>query len=421
MAGVLAASLSFNFESAQLISVLTAALTTAILFFISQQRLAIFVVFMLIGSAYFFWDDGRHRALMREIVYGQPVIVSGVVEKVTKGLDSQRLMVNRLQITVQRYPEYQYGDVVRLEGVVRSVPEERRGYFAKENILGLMRFPKITKIGEGGGSATRAGLFKIKEFMTGAFYQVLPPRPAAFMAGLILGDTSGFDKDFQEKLRQTGTAHLVALSGYNIAIIADATALALGYWFSRRWSFILGTLVIIGFVVMTGAEASVVRAALMVFIFLLARQIGRVYYFRNAITAAAFLMTAVNPKILVFDIGFQLSFAALLGIIYLKPWLKRKFNWQTEGFLKWRDHFLTTTAAQSAVLPLLLYHFSQWSIWGLLSNVLILAAVPTTMALGFLIAAAALIFYPLSQVVGWIAWVFLTYILGVIAVFSKNF
>ena len=248
----------------------------------------------------------------------------------------------------------------------------------------------------------------------------MPQEKAVFLAGLTLGETSEFTPELKTKLRLTGTTHLVALSGYNISIIAKVAALILGAWLSRRWSFILTTLLITGFVIMTGAEASVVRAAIMGFILLLADQINRQYFLRNALALTALTMVVINPKVLAFDLGFQLSFLAVLGIVYLRPWLQKLFHFKDDpGILSWRANFLTTTAAQLAVLPLLLTNFGYFSPISILTNILILEFIPITMALGFFTAAAAIFSYPLALTIGWLAQLFLGYILGVINICEK--
>jgi len=196
--------------------------------------------------------------------------------------------------------------------------------------------------------------------------------------------------------------------------------LALGLWFSRRKIFLLSTLTIILFVIMTGAEASVVRAAIMGFIVLLANQVQRLYSFRNAIAIAAFLMILFNPKILVWDIGFQLSFAAVMGLVYLEPAIRKLFKVSPKpGFLNWRANLLTTVSAQLAVIPILLSNFSSFSLIGFLTNILVLTFVPATMFLGLLVVAAGILSYYLAQVIGWLANIFLSYEIGVIDLFAK--
>ena len=137
------------------------------------------------------------------------------------------------------------------------------------------------------------------------------------------------------------------------------------------------------------------------------------------IIIAAFLMVLHNPKVLVFDLGFQLSFAALLGIVYLLPVLKKIFIYERPGFLNWKENFLTTLSAQLAVIPFLLSNFGIFSLTSLVSNVLIAEAIPITMALGFIMAGLGFISSFLSQLVVFITNPFLAYILWVIDLFSR--
>ena len=138
------------------------------------------------------------------------------------------------------------------------------------------------------------------------------------------------------------------------------------------------------------------------FLALLASQVGRLYSVRNAIVLAAFFMVLVNPRILYFDIGFQLSFLALVGIVYLGPAIQKFFRMKKEeGFLGWRKNFLTTTSAQLGVAPLLIINFNQFSLFALLANILILEVIPPTMFLGFLLGAIGFFSMALATILGW--------------------
>ncbi|MEK7146656.1 MAG: ComEC/Rec2 family competence protein, partial [Patescibacteria group bacterium] len=172
-------------------------------------------------------------------------------------------------------------------------------------------------------SGISAGLQNFKSAVEVNIEKVLDSQKAAFLNGLILGERQKFSKEFRDDLNKSGTAHLVALSGYNIAIIILALNGFLGRFFSRRFLFIPIVLAIAAFVVMTGAASSVARAAIMAGLILLAERSDRLYNTRNAIVAAALLMTLANPRVIIFDWGFQLSFAAVLGLIYLRPWLMK--------------------------------------------------------------------------------------------------
>lgn len=399
--------------------VLVTAIIAAVFLFLSKRWLAILAVFIVAGAVYnFLYDFYRPQP---QLIFEKPVNLVGIIDKVEARNKSQKIIIQNIQITAPRYPLYRYGDELEIVGIINPVPEEFRGYFNKEGIFGLMSFPQIKVIAQDRGSAVKSWLFSVRYFFENSYKKVLPRGKAVFLSGLTLGSTSEFEESFEEKLRLTGTSHLVALSGYNISVLIDSlTFILAGWWFLRRWRLPLIVLFILAFVVMTGAEASVVRAAIMAGTLLLANQIGREFYFKTAFTAAAFFMVLANPKILAFDVGFQLSFAALLGIVYLQPRLKKIFRLKDEdGFLGWRKHFLNTTSAQLAVLPLLIYHFHYFSPLGILANILILELVPTVMALGFLLGFVSILSHWLALLISLPTGVFLGYQLWIINVFAK--
>jgi competence protein ComEC len=332
----------------------------------------------------------------------------------------------RIRVVAPRIPEFRYGDVLRIAGVLEP-PEDASPRYREPKAV----FPEIQKIASGEGSRVKAGLLAVKQSVIAVFRQILPSEAAALLAGLTFGSEADMSQELKARMKQSGTTHLVALSGYNISILVLAVAAALRFYVSRRMKFFLTAATIALFVLMVGGEASVVRAALMGAVALAAREAGRLYEPVQAILLVAVFMVLVDPRILVFDRGFVLSFAALLGIVYLEPALRealsvlrRKLGRLTlrlrggTGFLGWREHFMTTLAAQLAVLPLLVQFFGEFSLASLLANVLILEFVPLTMALGFLLGAVGLLFFPLGALLGSLVSLLLAYELGVIAVFA---
>ena len=266
-------------------------------------------------------------------------------------------------------------------------------------------------------------LSRLRQNVIDSFRRALPPASAALLSGLVLGDRSGFTSAFRDSLSASGTTHLVALSGYNITIIISAFGAALGSLFSRRLTLALTTVGIVLFVLLVGPEPSIIRAAVMGGIALLALVAGRRYSVRNAIAISALLMLVADP-LAFFDIGFELSFLALLGIVYLLPALSALLGWEESGgsFLNWRGHLLTTASAQLAVAPVLLYYFHSVSILSLLSNLLILGTVPYVMFLGGLIAAASIFGAAgrlLADLIALLANLILTYQIGVIEFFAS--
>lgn len=389
---------------------------------------------IILGSLYYTWHDLRfqkeanlifnERTSFSGVVVTNPKISSNVQEFVIEAHEPFR---GRILVKTVIYPRYSYGDELDLEAVIKPTSRFSKSYaqyLEKEKINGLVSFPKVKVLAQGRGSPVKSFLFGVRNRIAESFSKVLSSDESAFLSGLTLGGMQGLSKSFKEAMHMSGTTHLVALSGYNISIIIMAVMGLFVYFFSRRLSFIFATLVILGFVLMTGAEASVVRAAIMGFLVLLAGEVGRFFDFRNAIIFAGLLMVLQNPKVLVFDIGFQLSFLALVGIIYLKPaiekfLLRRPLGPKDKGFLNWRENLLTTISAQIMVAPLLIAQFNNFSLTSFAANVLILELVPVTMALGFLIAALSLVSYYLSLIVGWIVFPLLRLEIFVIEIFAK--
>lgn len=248
--------------------------------------------------------------------------------------------------------------------------------------------------------------------------RALDSEQAAFLNGLILGERGRFSESFRGALRLSGTTHLVALSGYNIAIVIWALSSVFKRFFGEKSIFFLTVIGILSFVIMTGGEASVVRAAIMAGLVLLAEKIKRPYSGQNALAAAALVMTMANPKVIMFDWGFQLSFAAVIGLMYIRPKMKKLFKGEP-GFLAWRENLINTSSAQLAVLPILIWHFGFISPLSLIANVLVLEAIPLTMLIGFLIAFTGFFSYWLSLIFGWGASVLLSYEIFIIEFFAK--
>ncbi len=326
-----------------------------------------------------------------------------------------------IRVTVRPYPVIQYGDVVQLSGSLQLPDPVSAGYFAKEGISATMKFPKsLDFVAHGQGSRVKAKLFAIRDYVEETFTNFLPPEAATLMTGLVLGKSGGFSKEFNEKLKATGTTHIVALSGFNITVIVTSLLWLLGFAINRRRGVWVCIVFVIAFVVMTGAQASVVRAAVMAMIMILAEQTSRTYSVRNSIVAAAFVMTLFNPNVLAFDIGFQLSFLALMGIVYLQPAIEKFFRLNPDpGVLGWRKNAIASASAQLAVLPIILTSFGFFSPLSILTNVLLLSFISYTMTLGFFMVLARLVSAYLAFVIALPAKILLNYELAVIDFFAK--
>lgn len=223
--------------------------------------------------------------------------------------------------------------------------------------------------------------------------------------------------------------HIIAISGFNIAVIIALLDHLMAPLFPRRTAALIIMLFIGLYAILVGASASVVRAAVMGISYLIGRRLlGRPTLAIAGLFTAAFLMTLSNPNTL-WDVGFQLSFAATLGLmLYAGPWSRGfagrvapLFAPQVRGRVTGlvSEVLLVTLAAQVLTLPLILYHFGRLSLAGLPANILVLPAQTAVMATGGLTLAAGLLWPPIGQVVGLSAWLFLHYTISVIQLLAQ--
>lgn len=244
-----------------------------------------------------------------------------------------------------------------------------------------------------------------RERWVGILEDTLPEPMASLAAGILLGVRSQMPSDFYQALINTGTLHIVAASGYNVNIVAAVIMAGMMTMVSRGWAIGVGVVGIVIYVLLAGASASVVRAGIMGSLTLIAYYFGRPVEARRLLWVVAGLMLLFNPLYIV-DIGFQLSFAATAGLLYI-PFNNQAPNFR--GFLA--NYFYPTLVASVATLPIILYHFGRVSWISPMVNVLVLPVVPLIM----LLSALSLVG---GHMVAWVAYVPLAYLVWVIKLFG---
>jgi competence protein ComEC len=238
-----------------------------------------------------------------------------------------------------------------------------------------------------------------------------------------LGIESGIPQDVVEAFNVTGTSHIIAISGFNFAIIAGLLAVAAGRWLGR-WRGMLAALVGIAlYALFVGGGAAVVRAAIMGGFAVFARQVGRRQHGLNSLAFIAALMALADPHVL-WDVGFQLSFAATLGLVlYAEPLTGAFVAFASRRIRPERaerlaapvgEYLLFTLAAQLTTLPVVLYHFQRLSLASLVANPLILPAQPPIMILGGAALLLGLAYQPLGQLAAYLVWPFVVYTIRVV-------
>lgn len=389
-----------------------------------QFRFLLLSVLLVFGGLYYSIYDTASRP--EGIPFGAEREVLGRMVSVHHKLTYQNVVLRvsepfkgKVSVMIPLYPKISYGDEVRLKGKI-SEPETREfgRVLLRDNIFATMAFPKILDLKEGGFSVMGM-LYGISEYADAAFSRVLPPKEAALMSGIVLGNTDGFTKEFKEDMRRSGTTHIVALSGYNVTVIAASLLALLGAFMKRRRALLVALFSILGFVLMTGASASVVRAAIMASLLVYLTIAGRLRDPKQIVAFTALLMTLWNPRVLAFDVGFQLSFLALLGILYIVPLLKSLFELREKNVSFAVETALATLSAQIATTPFILWYFSAVYGSSVFANVIVLFLLPPAMALGFCIFLFSFLFPPLAYVSGLFAGLLLSVEGGVICLFSE--
>lgn len=284
-----------------------------------------------------------------------------------------------------------------------------RMYLAKDKIYYLCQGTKIEKIGENSGNKFYAAVLKLKNKMAENVNRVIPYPHSALANGLIFGGSSDLPKVLKNNFSRTGMTHIVAVSGYNVTIIAEYLIwffIFIGFW--RKQAFWFAVIGIILFVVMVGLPSSAVRAGVMGTLLIWAAKNGRLANSWNAIIFAGAVMLLINPLLLRWDIGFELSFLATLGIISFAPFWE-KYLIKNHKALGFTEIFFLSLSAQIFVLPIIFYNFHTMSLVSLAANLLILLIIPLSMLLVFLTAAAGFIFHPLALAFAWLAYLPLKY------------
>jgi len=332
----------------------------------------------------------------------------------------------KILITTGNYPEYFYGDVLKIEGNLEEpvVFNEfnYKNYLAKEGIYYVSYFPKIEILEKDKGNPIFSAILKFKNKTTDTIEKIMPFPEVSLLEGIILGNKQIFSESLKESLSITGTSHIVAISGMNIVIISEImmfVLIALGLWRKQAFWFVLAMIFL--FILMVGAPASAVRAGIMGAIFLYAQKIGRLSNAGRIMVFAAAIMLVFNPLLLRYDVGFQLSFLAVLGMIYIKPIfdeliLKRIKKEELNAILQ---IITTTLAAQFAVLPILIYNFGRISFIAPITNILIVPFITILTIIGLIFIGGAIIWSFLGKILVWPAYLGTAYVFKIIDWFSK--
>lgn len=367
-------------------------------------------VFILIGAALYSIYAPNPAPLAFTEAVGAKVVIDGVVSKdadvrekfifLTLDVDSINgsAIQGRVLVSVDRFSEVAYGDRIRVTGKLQ-VPEEFETdygrtfnypkYLLAHGITHRVSFAEVETLSYGEGNQVVAALLSVKHVLLQGIQKALPEPESALLAGLLLGEKQSLGEKITESFRSAGVVHIIVLSGYNIALVISAILFIAQKIFPRAVALSVAGIGIIAFVVMTGATETGIRASVMALIVLLAQFLRRPTEGVRVLLIAGAGMAVFNPYLVLFDLSYQLSMLATLGLVLFSNPIQKRIAWIPET-LGLREIVATTIATQITVLPLLIASIGSVSVVSLFANIAVLPAVPFAMLTGFISAIGAL-------------------------------
>lgn len=296
-----------------------------------------------------------------------------------------------------------FGDKGRLSCALSLPEEEWRMYHAKGGVGYVCEKPEWEK--RDTDRTLSIALMHFADRFEQALAQALPEPESSLAAGLLLGGDGRLPTETKDDFRAAGLAHIVAVSGYNISIIAGYLLLiGIALFLPRRKAAVFAFFGTLAFVFVSGAPPSAVRAIGMASALILAWLFGRRYASFHALLFAAAVMLAFDPLIIRYDLGFLLSFAATAGIILTSPPIGRVLR-KAPFFLKiFLEALLLTVAAELFILPIIFANFGHFSLAAFPANAVLLPLVPIAMLLSFLAGVAGMLSGTLGTVFGFPAY-----------------
>ena len=372
-----------------------------------------------------------HLYSIAKYYYGRPVAIEGVVasdpvkrkfhhtEKTTFHLNVKRFLTKwgwkkksgKLMVNSFRDAAFSYGDYVRLEGKIHrpfeASKEGRFSYRAYLNrkgiklILSIKKQGRVAILNPDKGYSIRAASLKIKHHLQGILSMYLSQNEASIMRAILLGDRHQVPKHIRELFQISGVAHILAISGLHIGIVASLIFLFLKMLpIPRRLHFFLTICILIFYAFITGGRPSVIRATIMAGVILGGLIVEREVESFNTLSLAALIILFMNPLNL-FDVGFQLSFVSVFTIISFYPKLNRFFTGLLRNpgsnLVKYViQFFCVSLSAYAGVAGLIGYYFHIVTPVALVANLVVVPLIAVIVALGMGLLLAGLAWPPLA-------------------------
>jgi competence protein ComEC len=368
-------------------------------------------------------------------LYGENVEFNGIVSQdpVVRAKNVQLVLAplefstGSILVSTDKFSSLRYGDLVQVAGKLQEPPVfedfNYKKYLESKGMYGTMYFPKIELMGSGMYRSWLHSMFARVLQVKHRFRELLAlhirAEESALLTALLLGDQGALSDSLKNKLNLTGLRHIVAVSGQHVVILTNmlmAFFLGLGLW--KRQALFLSFMIMVLFILLTGLEASAIRAGIMGGLLLLGQYASRMQASFRVLVFAAALMLLFNPLLLTRDVGFQLSFLAVLGITFSFSFFKYLLK-RVPKTLGLQDMIAMNFSAQLFTLPILVYNFGYVSLISPLTNILVLPFIPFLIGVGFVFLAAGAVWGLLGTLLFLPVFLFASYFNLVAGFFSQ--
>ena len=318
----------------------------------------------------------------------------------------------KILINNSRYPIFKYWDFIKitwkLETPKDNIDFSYKNYLSRYEIYWIVQRWKMIKIEFFTEKSSILDLFYwkifwIKNTFLEKIWEIYPEPHWSFLSGLLVWTRKWLPKEIQNDFRKNWLAHIVAISGYNITLIIILISWIFTF-LPKNISFFITSTFIILFTIFVWASSAVVRAGIMWILTLFALKLWRpnVVFITALLTAS--VISLYNPKILWWDLWFQLSFLALIWVIYISPFFEN-ISKKIPETLALKEAFILTISATITTFPLLSYHFWFISLISPIANLFVAPLIPLSMFFWFLSIISPFIF--LEKIFGFLTYLFL--------------
>jgi competence protein ComEC len=329
----------------------------------------------------------------------------------------------RVLVEAPRLVAVQYGDTISATGQLITPGDfdtfSYRDFLGRRGVFSMMRGAAIEVVESGGGHPLAAGLLAVKAAAGQQINRHLPEPQAGLLTGILLGNERGIAPQLSDDFNAVGAAHVVAISGFNMVILSGVVMALLKRLRLRPViTALLGISVIVLYTLLVGANAAVLRAAAMSSVVVIGGALGRKAYLPASMAFVTVLLSLHDPMVL-WDVSFQLSLFAVLGIALFADPLSRRLNQRLPlpGIVS--ETLVVTLAVQITTLPIVLLYFGRLSLVLLAVNLLIVPPQALLLILGLLATMTAFVLPPLAQVLYWFDMLLLGWTIGVVRLFAQ--